>query len=331
MAARPRLLPDARVSGGARLDVPGATLLFLGLVCLIVPILAARELGGPLLLAGIEIVGILLTLGFMRVQRIVQARGDAPLVDLTLLTQAGFRRRLAATALLFAGNLSFYLVVTLFLQDGLGMTPFRAGLAMLPLIAAFILGSRQGAAAVARDGGTALARGALLMAAGIGVFLASVAAIVRPPMTALALPLALYGYGQGRVMAPLFGVVLAAVRPEHAGAGSGILATTQQIANGVGVAVLGTVYLAMRECASDRAAVMVALAVVGVSSLATACLLRSSGPGSGRPRARSGFSGFPGAPDHPQTTTRVVFDRSPLSPQIARATIMSVPTACRPK
>src|SRR6185437_8152666 len=98
--------------GGARLDLKGATLLFLGLMFLIVPILGGRELGGPLLLAGIEAIGILLMLGFLRVERAVQARGEAPLIDLALMAQAGFRRGLGATALLFAGNLSFYLVVT---------------------------------------------------------------------------------------------------------------------------------------------------------------------------------------------------------------------------
>ena len=45
---------------------------------------------------------------------------------------------------------------------------------------------------------------------------------------------ALFCFGQGLVLAPLYGVVLAQVRPAQAGAGAGVLTTVQQIGNGVG-------------------------------------------------------------------------------------------------
>ncbi len=45
-------------------------------------------------------------------------------------------------------------------------------------------------------------------------------------------PLAVFGYGQGMVLAPLFSAVLTQVRHTHAGSGAGILTTTQQVANG---------------------------------------------------------------------------------------------------
>jgi hypothetical protein len=47
----------------------------------------------------------------------------------------------------------------------------------------------------------------------------------------LALVLAIFGYGQGLVMAPLSSVVLSAVRPASAGSGSGMYGTTAQIVN----------------------------------------------------------------------------------------------------
>jgi hypothetical protein len=46
-------------------------------------------------------------------------------------------------------------------------------------------------------------------------------------------------------MSPLFGVVLSDVPPDQAGAGSGLLTTTQQTALALGVATLGSMFLAM--------------------------------------------------------------------------------------
>ncbi|MGH3428250.1 MAG: hypothetical protein ACRECP_01930 [Methylocella sp.] len=53
-----------------------------------------------------------------------------------------------------------------------------------------------------------------------------------------------------------------------------ILTTTQQIANGVGVAQLGTIYFSVQAASSDRTAVLAALAAVGLTGLATAALLQ---------------------------------------------------------
>jgi hypothetical protein len=64
--------------------------------------------------------------------------------------------------------------------------------------------------------------------------------------------LLVFGYGQGRVMAPMFGATLNSVRHANAGAGSGILTTTQQTANAAGVAVVGLVYFSAREVPRSR-------------------------------------------------------------------------------
>ena len=61
------------------------------------------------------------------------------------------------------------------------------------------------------------------------VALGSLAGFLPQPSTALlAAALAVFGAGQGLVMAPLAGVVLATVRPSHAGSSAGLLATVQQ-------------------------------------------------------------------------------------------------------
>lgn len=267
------LLPDTPTRRDIRLDVPGATLLFLGLLALIAPILCGRDLRWAAWLFLIEAGGAMIIIAFIRLERATEARGGAPLIDLALLSDGAFMRGLGAIACLFAGNLSFYLIVTLFLQGGLGMAPFDAGVTMLPLAIAFVIGSRHGSAAVARLGVRALTRGCIVQFAGIACTVATIMLEPDRAMAWLMPPLALFGYGQGLVMAPLFGTVLASVRHAHAGSGAGILTTTQQIANGTGVALIGAVYFAVQGAWSDRAAVTIALCVLAVIVLATAGLL----------------------------------------------------------
>ena len=91
---------------------------------------------------------------------------------------------------------------------------------------------------------------------------------------ALVPALVLFGYGQGRVMAPLFGAVLANVRHAQAGAGSGILTTTQQTANAAGVALIGLVYFTVARRGIGHAAMLAALAVLSVLVLCAALSLR---------------------------------------------------------
>jgi len=61
----------------------------------------------------------------------------------------------------------------------------------------------------------------------------------------LMLPLAVFGYGQGLVMAPLSGAVLATVPKSNAGSASGLYGTVQQIGNAAGVALVSALYIAV--------------------------------------------------------------------------------------
>ena len=61
----------------------------------------------------------------------------------------------------------------------------------------------------------------------------------------LAPGLAVMGAGQGLVMSPLIRVVLSDVPVESAGAGSGVLTTTQQTSLALGVAIIGSAYISL--------------------------------------------------------------------------------------
>jgi hypothetical protein len=81
----------------------------------------------------------------------------------------------------------------------------------------------------------------------------------------LMVPLTLFGYGQGLVMAQLFSTVLRSVAHTHAGSASGVLATIQQVANAFGVAVVGAIYFGVEAERSQRIAVIVAMITLTVA------------------------------------------------------------------
>jgi predicted MFS family arabinose efflux permease len=83
--------------------------------------------------------------------------------------------------------------------------------------------------------------------------------IAAPSMFDLMVPLTLFGYGQGFVMAQLFSTVLRTVAHSRAGSASGVLATTQQVANATGVAIVGAVYFGAEAAHSQRIALVAAL------------------------------------------------------------------------
>jgi predicted MFS family arabinose efflux permease len=78
-------------------------------------------------------------------------------------------------------------------------------------------------------------------------------------------PLTLFGYGQGLVMAQLFSTVLRSVAHAHAGSASGVLATVQQVANALGVAVVGAVYFAIEAAHSPRIGLIAAMITLGTA------------------------------------------------------------------
>ena len=251
---------------GTRLDLQGAVVLFVGLLGLIVPLMFGRELGWPWWLWVAMAAGVMVLVGFVRLQRRVERRGGMPLIDLALLEDRIFVAGMCATFCFFLGNLSFYFVLTLYIQNGLGFSPFDAALTVMPLAFAFVAGSRLS--------GGRLIEGCVVQGIGLAATALLVGTVAQPTMAMLMVPLAVFGYGQGMVLAPLFSAVLTQVRHAHAGSGAGILATTQQVANGTGVVLVGAVYFAVQSLNGDRRALLVAMIALGVTVVGTVAFLR---------------------------------------------------------
>lgn len=271
-AAAWRIMPSVPRRAGTRLDIKGSVVLFAALLCLIGPLLFGHDVGWAPWLWVVMLGGGAILAGFLKLEHVV-ARAGMPLIDLTLLADAAFLRGLGAAFFFFVANLSFYLVMTLFMQRGLKIPPLAAGLAFVPLALAFVVASRHSAARAKHRGTKVLIEGCALQIAGLAALALVAGCIDAPTPIALALIMIIFGYGQGLVMAPLSGAVLSTVKPVAAGSASGIYGTTAQIGNAAGVAAIGAVFFAVEALQSARAGFLASLALFAASIMICAAFL----------------------------------------------------------
>jgi predicted MFS family arabinose efflux permease len=143
--------------------------------------------------------------------------------------------------LLFAGMTGMFFFLTQFLQDVLGYSPIRTGLAFLPLTAVLFVASQVSARVlVERFGPRAV------MVTGAALSTLALADLTRLSASSgylpVLLPLVVFGVGNGITFVPLTAAALHAVRPEEAGAASGLANVAQQVGAALGLSALVTVF-----------------------------------------------------------------------------------------
>jgi EmrB/QacA subfamily drug resistance transporter len=272
------ILPVSPRKEGVRLDLLGAAVLLAALMCLIGPLLIGADLGWPAWLALSAALGIALLALFGWSQAWVEMRGGLPLVHLDLLGDRRFAMGLLTAFLLTFANISFYLLITLYMQNQLGFTPLQSGAAVIPLAVVFALVSRASGPRAQRLGALALIQGCCVAITGLVALVIIVGSIAAPPMPALASVLVIFGAGQAMVMAPLYAQVLSEVPPAHAGSAAGVLSTVLQIGNASGVAVIGATYFGLAASHEVRITVIVCLVLLIAAFSLLALLLRGHKP-----------------------------------------------------
>jgi MFS family permease len=183
---------------------------------------------------------------FYVVEGRLERAGRHPIVPPTLLRLRGMRRGLAIMLPFFGGFGTFMFVSAIALQDDAGFSPLRSGVAVAPLAVTFLVASLVTAQLTARYGSRVLSAGAVLQGVGLLMLITTLLA-AWPDVSPLNLApaMAVTGLGQGLVVSPLFGFILAGVPSERAGVGGGIATTTLQVALALGVATLGSLFLSL--------------------------------------------------------------------------------------
>jgi len=262
VAASLVLVRETRAPRPPRLDPVGVGLVTAALLLLLYPLVEGRQLGWPgwtfVSMAAAAPVFAL----FVRYEQVKERRDGSPLVPLRLFAQREFSVGMAIAMTFFLGIASFGLVLTLFLQVGLGFTPLHAGLTFLPFSAGILASSGAAARLAPRFGRGVTMAGALVIAAGMAGIIASVHHY-GPGVTTWDLVPGLVGVGLGlgTVIAPLADIVLARVPHQDAGSASGVFNTGLQLGNSIGIAVIGVIFFGMLGSQSGPAASTVAPAL----------------------------------------------------------------------
>ncbi len=239
-----RLLPPPHVERHESLDPVGVVLLGIGVLLLLLPLVEERTWEGNTKWLLVPAAFVMLT-GFVWWERWWSARGHEPLILLDLFRVRSYVLGAALALAYFAGFTSIFFIFTLYLQNGLGLSPLEAGLAITPFALGSAVASGVSGRSVTQRGRRLVVLGLVLVV--VGLLLADVAVhVVDGSRTgwATALPLAVAGVGSGLVIAPNQTLTLAAVPIARAGSAAAVVQMGQRIGTAIGIAAVGAMFFA---------------------------------------------------------------------------------------
>src|SRR6266568_3198574 len=229
-----RALPHGKGEPGRTLDLPGLALLTPAVLAFVLPLVLGQPEHWPLwgwilMAASIPLAG-----AFILAERRGAATGGTPLIPGRVLRVPGVPVAIAALFTVMTIFSGFFFTLALHLQDGLGYSPLRAGLAFAPAAATFALVSLNWRRLPARSYSTLIVGGFVVFAAGM----AGLAWVLRDGGTGgagLYLLNALSGAGMAAAFSPLMTRVLLRVPVELAADATGVVVTVNQLGLLVGV------------------------------------------------------------------------------------------------
>jgi MFS family permease len=238
-----RVLPaDQRGREHHRLDLVGALLLGLGVLAIMLPLLQATGTkANPQF--WMFVVGAVWLVLFVLWERRLGARGGHPLVSLKLLSVRSYSVGTVIAAAFYAGFTGIFLVITMFLQQGLKYSALQAALSTLIFTVA-----SAGTAVISGRLVHRIGRPLVVIGSGVAtVGLTLVALVARgwtgPDMAAvLAVPLLVAGCGCGLVISANQTLTLHEITRANAGVAAGVYETGQRIGTALGIAVSSAMF-----------------------------------------------------------------------------------------
>jgi EmrB/QacA subfamily drug resistance transporter len=219
-----------------RIDVPGTATATGGLFALVYGFAHAQTHGwGSLTTVVFLVAGVLVLAAFVA----IQMRSRHPLLPLRIVLERNRAGSFLALGALGAGMFGVFLFLTYYLQQSLGYSPLKTGIAFLPLTGALVVTAGLSTRMVPRTGPRpVVAAGMLLSAAGL-VLLAQLG--VHASYATQVLPgLTIMGAGIGLVFPPATDLATLGVDAGDAGVASALVNTTTQVGGSLGTALLNT-------------------------------------------------------------------------------------------
>lgn len=271
-----RYLPSVPAHRSTRIDLVGSVLLALALFGLLFGLVTGSSDGwNALTLGGVIAGAVLLALFGWR-----QARAEEPLLPRSLLANRGFTSGLVVGLCVFASFSGLMYVISLFFQLGLGYTPTETSVNLIPLTVGIMAGSGIANALILRLGRRLVLIGMLTTILGTGLLLVFVLSSgIDVTWWQNLIATSLLGTAAGICFNSVFNTALGNLQPEEAGSASGSLSAIQQIANGIGSALVTTIFvgtLAGGTTAAMTTTLLVILAVAVLCLLAVPLLPRAA-------------------------------------------------------
>lgn len=253
------------------LDLAGQILAVVGLAALIAAIIETPRLGAhhPAVW-GAATLAAACALAFVA----VESRAAQPLLPPRLFARPGFRVALLSALAISLAYYSLLFAMSLYLQQFAGYSSLQAGLAYLPLAAAFVAANLLSARWLVRHGvRSAIALGSLICAAGFA-WLSRLAPgdnylWILPAF--LAIPA-----GMGLAMPAATGLILASVEREQSGTAAAAINAVRQTGAALGVALCGLLLAGGGIAAGLQTVCYVALAALLVSAALSHLSLRTA-------------------------------------------------------
>ena len=237
------LLPESQRDARQRLDIPGAVLITVAVLLLVYPLVQGRELGWPAWVFAMMAAG-LLVFGLFVVHQ--KSRKESPLVPMSLFKHRSFNSGLLVVFLFQGAVMSFFLIITIYLQIGVGYSILRAGLSGLPWdIAVPLLGVLSARLITPKLGRVGLQLGLVLLIGSMLHFMWIINSTPEVSIWQLLVPMFVGGAGMGMTFPPLMGYSLHDVPGEQAGSASGVVNANYQIGVALGIAACGTLFFSL--------------------------------------------------------------------------------------
>jgi len=233
-----RIVPESTDPlASRRIDWTGVLVSGLGIFCLVFACIEGSRLGwtSTIILGLFAAAAVLLVL-FVWWER----RVDDPIVKIELFALRNFTVANIVGAVVAFGMLGIFFPITLFLQEVLGFSPVKSGLAMTPMSLMILVGAPISGRLSDRIGSRwLLAAGTAIMA--VGILFITRQTSVDTTVLSLSPALVVTGIGMGMTFSPMTAAAMRDVPPRVAGSASGVLNTTRNIGQVLGIAILGSV------------------------------------------------------------------------------------------
>ena len=233
------LLPESQNPVGGPVDGLSAVLSALTVVPIVYALKHTAGSGLDVSVVVMAAIGVASGILFVRRQR----RLAQPLVDVSLFKVPAFAGAVAAETIAIFAFIGLLFFFSQYLQLVRGLSPLQAGLVELPsTLAAMVVITIAGVVLTRRGRGRAVAVWMRVSAVGVSVVAAAAGA---PGYVLLCVAIAVCGLGAGLSTTLATDAVVSAVPKERAGAASSVSETAYELGVALGIAVLGSLQVAL--------------------------------------------------------------------------------------